>query len=125
MNHDADRKLLGLLDSLSPDHVQRLKAQPEDPSTEGPETYLGVDVPTFMRPHWNSAQAMWWRAGVEAALPAHRCAHCGGVIEPTGGHDWIGPLPEPGEPQKRYHLSPASPDCRRAPGACGTEGSSR
>lgn len=50
------------------------------------------------------------------------CAHCGQIIEPTGGHDWIGPIPEPGEPQKRYHLSTDFPDCRRASGACGTKG---
>lgn len=51
------------------------------------------------------------------------CAHCGRPIEPTGsGHDWIGPVPEPGKPQKRYHLSPDFPDCRRASGACGTGG---
>ncbi|WP_086559904.1 hypothetical protein [Streptomyces africanus] len=116
---DADRKLLGLLDSLSPEHVERLKA----PQTDGPETYLGVDVPAYMRPHWDSPQAMWWRAGVEAARQARRCAHCGGVIEPTGGHDWIGPVSTPDEPQKRYHLHPDFPDCRRASGACGTEGS--
>lgn len=42
MSHDADRKLLGLLDSLSPDHVQRLKtladartATPPAPPTDG------------------------------------------------------------------------------------------
>lgn len=60
----------------------------------------------------------WVRDRIEAAS---RCAHCGGVIEPTGGHDWIGPVPAPGEPQKRYHLSVDFPDCRRASGACGTE----
>ena len=56
--------------------------------------------------------------------PPYRCAHCGGVIESTGGHDWIGPGPAPGETQKRYHFSPAFPDCRRASGACGTDGGS-
>lgn len=49
------------------------------------------------------------------------CAHCGQPIEPTGGHDWIGPIPEPGEPQKRYHLSTDFPECRLASGACGEE----
>lgn len=93
---DMDRKLLGLLDSLSPEHVQRLKTRPQD-STEGPEKYQGVGVPPYMRPHWNSPQAMWWRAGVESARRAYCCAHCGGVIESTD-----------------------FPECR---GACGTEGS--
>ncbi|MEV4454488.1 hypothetical protein [Microbispora sp. NPDC049633] len=48
------------------------------------------------------------------------CAHCGQVIE-GDGHTWIGPLPEPGQPQLKYHLSPAFPDCRRASGACGSQ----
>lgn len=52
----------------------------------------------------------------------HRCAHCGQPIESTGGHDWIGPVPQPGEPQKRYHLSTDFPECRRASGACGDGG---
>lgn len=54
-------------------------------------------------------------------LRGHACAHCGQPIEPTGGHDWTGPIPEPGEPQKRYHLSTDFPDCRRASGACGED----
>lgn len=51
-----------------------------------------------------------------------RCEHCSGVIEPTGGHDWVGPIPGPGERQKRYHLSLKFPECRAASGACGTAG---
>lgn len=66
MSDTDDRRLLSLLDSLSPEHVERLKAQLQDPSAGGPATYRGVDVPAYMRPHWNSPQAMWWRAGVEA-----------------------------------------------------------
>jgi hypothetical protein len=57
-------------------------------------------------------------------LRGHACAHCGQPIEPTGGHDWIGPIPEPGEPQKRYHLSTDFPDCRRASGAWTKDGES-
>lgn len=128
-----DRKLLGLLDTLSPEHLTRLKtladartAPQPVPPTDGPPTYRGVGVPEVLRPNWDQPEAHWWREGVKVALgvPPYRCAHCGGVIEPTGGHDWIGPVPEPGERQKRYHVSPAFPDCRRASGACGTpEGS--
>lgn len=47
----------------------------------------------------------------------HICDHCGLRIERTGGHDWMGPLPEPGQPQQHFHLSREFPGCRIAGGA--------
>ncbi len=77
MSTPDDRKLLGLLDSLSPDHVQRLKiladartATSPAPPTDGPETYRGVAVPEGLRPNWDQPEAHWWRVGVKAALDA-------------------------------------------------------
>lgn len=58
-------------------------------------------------------------AKLRAASEVFTCAHCGEPIESTCGHDWVGPVPEPGKPQKRYHLSVDFPECRRASGACG------
>jgi hypothetical protein len=77
MSNDTDRKLLGLLDSLSPDHVQRLKtladartSTPLAQPTDGPETYRGVTVPETLRPNWDQPEAHFWRAGVDVALEA-------------------------------------------------------
>jgi hypothetical protein len=69
MSTPDDRKLLGLLDSLSPDHVQRLKTQPEDPSIEGPETYRGVRIPDDLRAG-GATRAVFeeWKRGVDAEL---------------------------------------------------------
>lgn len=47
----------------------------------------------------------------------HTCDHCGLVIEKTGGHDWIGPIPEPGETRRHYHLAREFPECRMVGGA--------
>ncbi|WP_030248226.1 hypothetical protein [Streptomyces sp. NRRL S-455] len=75
MSDDTDRKLLGMLDSLSPDHVQRLKtltdartATPPASPTDGPETYRGVTVPETLRPNWDQPEAHFWRAGVSSTL---------------------------------------------------------
>lgn len=75
MSTPDDRKLLSLLDSLSPAHVERLKtladartAVPPEPPTDGPETYRGTPVPVVLRPNWDQPEASWWRAGVLNAL---------------------------------------------------------
>lgn len=84
MSTSDDRKLLGLLDSLSPEHLARLKtltdartAVPPGPPTDGPETYLGVTVPGGLRPNWDQPEAHWWRGGVKDALEsaAPCCGH--------------------------------------------------
>lgn len=75
---DTDRKLLGLLDSLSPEHTARLRVladgrlprRPVPPPTDGPETYRGVTVPEVLRPNWDQPEAHWWRTGTDAALEA-------------------------------------------------------
>jgi hypothetical protein len=46
----------------------------------------------------------------------HTCDHCGLMIERTGGHDWMGPISEPGHIQRHYHLSRDFPECRIAGG---------
>jgi hypothetical protein len=77
MSNDDDRKLLSLLESLSPDHVQRLKSLADSrkavwpgPPTDGPETYRGVTVPEALRPNWDQPEAHFWRQGADVALEA-------------------------------------------------------
>jgi hypothetical protein len=77
MSNDTDRRLLGLLDSLSPEHVARLRtladartATPPAPPTDGPGLYRGVTVPEALRPNWDQPEAHFWRAGVDTALEA-------------------------------------------------------
>lgn len=53
---------------------------------------------------------------------AHICDGCGEIIEKTGGYDWMGPAPEPGQPQKHYHVSRDFPACRVLSGAEGDSG---
>lgn len=72
---DMDRRLLGMLDSLSPEHTARLKVLVDartavlpGPPIDGPETYRGVRVPEVLRPNWDQPEASWWRLGVNAAL---------------------------------------------------------
>lgn len=46
------------------------------------------------------------------------CDHCGGVIEQLMyRHTWIGPVPEPGEDPRHYHLALEYPECRVVGGA--------
>jgi hypothetical protein len=52
----------------------------------------------------------------------HVCDGCGEVIEKTGGYDWMGPNPEPGQPQRHYHISRDFPACRVLSGADGENG---
>lgn len=77
MSTPDDRKLLNLLDSLSPEHVERLKtltdartAVPPRPPTDGPETYRGIPVSEVLWPNWDQPEAHYWRAGADAALEA-------------------------------------------------------
>lgn len=50
------------------------------------------------------------------------CDHCEEVIEPTGGYDWMGGAPAPGEPQQHFHFSRKFPECRARSGADGDAG---
>lgn len=75
MSTPDDRRLLGMLDSLSPEHVDRLKilvdartSTPPPPPTDGPETYRGIPVRESLHHNWDQLEAAWWRAGVRAAL---------------------------------------------------------
>lgn len=46
------------------------------------------------------------------------CDHCGEEIPVAPyRHTWIGPLPEPGQPQRHYHLAVDYPQCRMVGGA--------
>jgi hypothetical protein len=75
MSDADDRRLLGLLDSLSPEHVDRLKAlaygrgtqRQVPPPTDGPETYMGVQVPEALHHNWDQPEAHWWRQGVKSS----------------------------------------------------------
>lgn len=75
MSTADDRRLLGMLDSLSPEHTARLKvlvdartATPPPPPTNGPETYRGIPVPEILHHNWDQLEAHWWRQGVKASL---------------------------------------------------------
>lgn len=46
------------------------------------------------------------------------CDHCGEEIpQKEYQHTWIGPMPEPGERQRHYHLAREYPQCRMVGGA--------
>lgn len=42
----------------------------------------------------------------------HTCDCCGRVIEKSGGYDWAGPVPAPGEEPQHFHISREFPQCR-------------
>lgn len=46
------------------------------------------------------------------------CDHCGGEIPQSEyRHTWIGPVPQPGEAPRHYHLALEYPQCRIVGGA--------
>lgn len=107
---DLRRAVDRLLEQCGREEVHRVPGSPRSEMLHTSEIYmvLGLRGPDLSA----------LREAIEKdAGGKYLCAHCGRPIEPTGGHDWIGPVPEPGEPQKRYHLSTEFPDCRRAGGA--------
>lgn len=74
-NDDDDRALVVFHDSSDPGQLARLKALadartcPNCPEpTDGPETYRGIPLSEVLRSNWDTPQAMWWRAGADAAL---------------------------------------------------------
>jgi hypothetical protein len=72
---DMDRRLRGLLDSMTPAQLDRLKilvnartVTPPGPPTDGPATYRGIPVTESLHHNWDQHEASWWRAGVNATL---------------------------------------------------------
>lgn len=57
-------------------------------------------------------------AGVTLKQGVLFCDHCGLEIPQTEyRHTWIGPVPEPGEASRHYHLALEYPACRMVGGA--------
>jgi hypothetical protein len=50
---------------------------------------------------------------------SHICDNCGEVIEKTGGYDWAGGVPGPGEMAQHFHISREFPECRARSGIDG------
>ncbi|MFH8805312.1 hypothetical protein ACH4F6_38190 [Streptomyces sp. NPDC017936] len=74
---DIDRRLRDLLDSLSPEQLDRLAvlvhartSKTPPPPTDGPQAYRGIPVPEVLRPNWDQPEAGWWSRGADAALNA-------------------------------------------------------